>query len=120
MSNPHLTNNANELVFKHAKTDYVVLIELTNGKCTVLMDPGLNRVWKGQGVFGKKFGDSLAAEAQKEPDIRKAACVTWEHAYAHLLKEAGGESSLEHHLFLRAVQRQQARSNVVNDKPSQA
>jgi hypothetical protein len=83
---------AGSIAFRLAKTTYVVVLKV-DGHYTLMMDPGLSRPWRGQGVFGQKFGNDLADRAEKKG--YSAKCMTWEDAYSLLLKEYGGESMLE-------------------------
>lgn len=68
------------------------------------MDPGLNRPWRGQGIFGEKMGDTLAKDA--EANGISAKRMSWEDAYTLLLKQEGGEGAIEKALMDRLTEKQ--------------
>lgn len=98
-----MSNNLDRIILRHAKNDYVVVLKI-KGKYTLYLDPGENKPWKGQGVFGKKFGDNIATECERQGVAAK--CMTWEDAYNLLLKEYGGEGALEQSLITRILDKQ--------------
>jgi hypothetical protein len=99
---------SNRIAWRLAKTTVVVVLKV-NGKYTLLMDPGLGTPWRGQGIFGEKRGDDLARDA--EANGVPAKRMTWEEAYALLLKDAGGEKAVEKVLMERVVKKQANASN---------
>lgn len=106
-------NNSPRIVDRLAKTTYVVLIKV-DGKTSLILDPGLGKPWRGQGVFGKKRGDDIARDA--EAHGYKAECRTWEEAFSLLVKEAGGPEQLEALLYDKLVQKQISLANPPPNK----
>ncbi len=115
MSDQTLGDLSTRIAFRLAKTMSVVVLKI-HGKYTLLMDPGLGRPWRGQGLFGEKMGDTLAKDAEANGVTAKR--MTWEEAYRLLLKDAGGETSVEKLLLDRMVKNQaDAGSTPLPPKP---
>lgn len=106
---PNLTNNAPEIVARLAKTHYVVLLEI-DGKLTPALDPGLNQVWRGQGIFGKRMGDEIVRDAATE-GVR-GSVMLWEDALRLLTKQCGGEKQVEEELYKRLTKKHQQKSTI--------
>lgn len=104
----YTTNNADEVTFRLAATTSVVVLKI-NQHYTLLMDPGLGKPWRGQGVFGEKRGDDLAKDA--EANGISAKRMSWKEAYRLLLTEVGDAKSLQKLLLDRIIKKQQETSN---------
>lgn len=104
----NLPNNALDITARLAKTMWVVLIRV-DGKTTLAMDAALNKPWRGQGLFGKKMGDTIVADLKTKGFV--AETRTWSDALDILLKEAGGKDSLEQALYDRMIKRHQQQSD---------
>ena len=104
-----LFNNAPAIVARLAKTHYVVLFQIS-GKYTPALDPGLNTVWRGKGIFGKKMGEEIVKDAATE-GVR-GAVMLWEDALRILVKQCGGEKVVEKELYDRLIQKHQKKANI--------
>lgn len=103
------TNNSHLIVERLAKTSVVVLLEVS-GKLTPYLEPGLNRVWSGKGIFGRRMGDEIVKECRAEGF--KASVMTWEDAVRLLTKQCGGDSQIEKELYDRIVNKNLQRANL--------
>lgn len=106
----NLDNPVHRIVDRLASTTYVVVLRV-NGQYSLLMEPGFGRPWRGQDVFGKKFGDMLAKDQEQKG--RSASCMIWADAYKLLVKQMGGEKEVERFLVENVVRKQNEMSNPV-------
>ena len=99
MDIPFSTDSINIL----SNTVYVIIMKDSNGRLTLLADPGLNQPWSSK---NKRLADFHARECDGE-------ARTWKEAFALLLKENPG---FEKELTERIAKRAQDFTKTVLDK----